>query len=209
MKGSPNPSPSQRLRQFDARVSERASVFCGIDEAGRGPLAGPVVAAAAIVKDYEFDAAVDDSKKLSPRRRELAYSEILRKCRVAVAVVSEARIDEVNIFRASVEAMTEAFRQLGEKPQLALVDGPMPLELGCPLEKIINGDGISFAIACASIVAKVTRDRIMLGVHDRFPRYGFDRHKGYGTPEHFAALAKFGPCPAHRRSFAPVSALTA
>lgn len=207
MSASPNPNQNPRLRQFDARVAERARVFCGIDEAGRGPLAGPVFACAAIVKDYGFDATVDDSKKLSARQRERAYAEILRKCVVSIAAVGEARIDAVNIYRAAAEAMTAAFRGLPEKPELALVDGPMRLELGCRIENIPGGDGISFAVACASIVAKVTRDRLMDSYHERYPRYGFDRHKGYGTHEHFFALSKFGPCAIHRRSFAPVARL--
>ncbi len=195
------------LKEFDReRIDSGKIVLAGIDEAGRGPLAGPVVASAAIVKDFDFKEKIDDSKKLSALQRERAFVEILRKCSVATAFVDHERIDEVNIFRATLEAMRDAFFGLKERSDLVLVDGSATVDLPCPVEAVPNGDQKSLAIACASIVAKVTRDRYMMYVHDSYPVYGFDKHKGYGTPQHLDALRRFGPCSLHRKSFAPVEA---
>lgn len=180
--------------------------IAGVDEAGRGPLAGPVVAAAVIVKDWEFEERVDDSKKLSPAQRERAYREILSKCVLSAAIVERERIDEINIFRASLEAMQEAVKGLPERPELVLVDGNTVPYFGAEARAIIGGDGVSFSIACASIAAKVLRDRLMELWDDRYPMYGFSAHKGYGTEKHFETLRSFGPSPIHRRSFAPVGA---
>lgn len=194
------------LREFDRRYLDGgAKVLVGIDEAGRGPLAGPVVASAVIVNDPEFAETIDDSKKLSALQRERAWPEILRKCVVSIAVVDETRIDEINIYRASLEAMAQAYRSLERKADKVLVDGNTPLEIDADVEPVVDGDAKSLSIACASIVAKVFRDRVMRTYHTRYPKYGFFRHKGYGTPEHLAALNQYGPCPIHRRSFAPVA----
>ena len=157
-----------------------------------------------VVLDYDFGSRVDDSKKLTALQREAAFAEILTKCVVSTSIVECGRIDEINILRAALEAMSRSMADLRLKPDLVLVDGNIPPESAYPVETVIEGDGLSFAVACASIAAKVTRDRIMLSYHERYPEYGFDRHKGYGTPEHLAALKRLGPCPIHRRSFSPV-----
>ncbi len=197
---------NQTLLRFDREVAdETGAVLCGVDEAGRGPLAGPVVVCAAIVKDPDFVSRIDDSKKLSPSQRDEAYAEILQKCVVSIAVYDEKRIDEMNIFRATLSAFVDAFDGLREKPTLVLIDGNADVYLPCARRLVTGGDARSFTIACASIVAKVTRDRIMRAYHDRYPEYGFDQHKGYGTPQHMAALQKHGATPIHRRSFAPVA----
>ena len=196
-----------KLRRHDELILEGGvRLLAGVDEAGRGPLAGPVVAAAVIVKDWEFEERIDDSKKLSTLQRARAYREILTKCHLSVAVIERERIDAINIFRASLEAMQEAVRDLRPKPELVLVDGNTAPDFGCEARAVIGGDGVSFSIACASIAAKVLRDRLMELWNDRYPAYGFAVHKGYGTEKHFEALRKNGPCPIHRRSFAPVNA---
>lgn len=179
-----------------------------MDEAGRGPLAGPVVASAVIVRDVSFSCAIDDSKRMTPETREIAYREIRQKCRVGVSVVGHEVIDEVNIFQAAMRAMREALEGLGERPACVLVDGNRAPK-GLPVEPVpvVGGDGKSLAIACASIVAKVTRDRIMEEYDAAFPGYGFARHKGYCTREHVRALLEKGPCGIHRRSFEPVKSL--
>lgn len=198
---------AESLKEFDRRFFDRGiGILCGVDEAGRGPLAGPVVASAVVVRDFDFSNKIDDSKKLSALQRERAFEEILRKGTVSISAVGEGRIDEINIYQASVEAMSEALRGLPLRPELVLVDGPPQLATPYATENITGGDGLSFTIACASIVAKVVRDRIMSSFHDLYPGYGFDRHKGYGTRQHLLALHHQGPCPIHRKSFAPVRA---
>jgi len=187
-------------------LEETGAVLCGVDEAGRGPLAGPVVVCAAIVKNDAFDCRIDDSKKLTSQAREVAYAEIVQKCVISIAVADEKRIDEINIFRATLELFREAVLHLSEKPSLVLLDGNADVYLPCERRTVVDGDAKSFSIACASIVAKVTRDRMMTAFHEKYPEYGFDRHKGYGTPEHLFALKKYGPSPIHRHSFAPVAA---
>lgn len=179
----------------------------GVDEAGRGPLAGPVVAAAVILDDLNPIAGLADSKKLSPARRERLYDEIRAKalcCSVAEASVEE--IDRLNILQATMLAMRRAVVGLRLKPTKVLVDGNRLPPLPMLAEAIVKGDAKVAAISAASILAKVTRDRWCEGVHAEFPLYGFDGHKGYGTAEHLAALNAHGPCPHHRRSFAPVAA---
>lgn len=178
-----------------------------MDEAGRGPLAGPVVASAVIVRDFSFRCAVDDSKMMSAEAREAAYEEIHEKCEVAFAVVEHDVIDEINILRASLKAMSEAILKLPTRPDFVLVDGPHVPEAPMKRQAVIDGDALSFSIACASIVAKVTRDRIMEEADRAFPQYGFRRHKGYGTPEHLEALKAHGPCDIHRKTFEPVRIL--
>ena len=181
--------------------------LAGVDEAGRGPLAGPVVASAVIVRDFSFSEPVDDSKALTARARETAYEEIWDKCAVGVGVIAPEVIDEINILEASMLAMEEAVRQLKTAPDCVLIDGRKTPDLPYCRFPIVNGDARSFSIACASIVAKVTRDRIMNRYDEIYPKYGFKNHKGYGTRQHLAALERHGPCKIHRRTFEPVKSL--
>ena len=180
----------------------------GIDEAGRGPLAGPVSAAAVILNPKKLPKGLDDSKKLSALDRDSAF-ELIMKHAVAVGIglACAQEIDRINIRQATFLAMRRALGALALSPAHALIDGnAMPQNLCCPAQTIIKGDAQSLSIAAASIVAKVTRDRLMTRLHDSHPQYGFHQHAGYPTPAHLAALAKHGPCIHHRRSFAPVRA---
>jgi ribonuclease HII len=177
----------------------------GIDEAGRGPLAGPVVAAAVILSEKRRPRGIRDSKMLLPEAREELFCKIMGCAAVGVGIADVERIDRDNILRASLWAMTQAVRALGVVPAFALVDGNMLPELDCPGEAIVDGDALCVSIAAASIIAKVTRDRIMRELAVEFPRYGFEQHKGYCTEAHLAALKDLGPTPHHRRSFAPVA----
>ena len=186
-----------------AAMEEGFSLICGVDEAGRGPLAGPVCAAAVILPpDLELE-GLNDSKKLSEKRREALYPLICEQALAyGIAFASEQEIDELNILQATFLAMRRAVGQLGRKPDLALVDGNREPDFGgIPVRTIIKGDSRSANIAEASILAKVTRDRFMLEQDAVYPQYGFAVHKGYGTQKHYAALREFGPCPIHRRSF--------
>ena len=186
-----------------AAMEEGFSLICGVDEAGRGPLAGPVCAAAVILPpDLELE-GLNDSKKLSEKRREALYPLICEQALAyGIAFASEQEIDELNILQATFLAMRRAVGQLGQKPDLALVDGNREPDFGdIPVRTIIKGDSLSANIAAASILAKVTRDRFMLEQDAVYPQYGFAVHKGYGTQKHYAALREFGPCPIHRRSF--------
>lgn len=180
--------------------------MAGVDEAGRGPLAGPVVAAAVILDDLQPIAGLADSKKLTPARREKLYDEIRAKalcCSIAEASVQE--IDQLNILQATMLAMRRAVLGLRLKPVRVLVDGNRLPPLDVPAEAIVKGDALVQAISAASILAKVHRDRWCLQVHQEFPQYGFAAHKGYGTAVHMAALGEHGACMHHRRSFAPVA----
>lgn len=178
------------------------SLVAGVDEAGRGPLAGPVVAAAVVLPPDCYLPGLQDSKNLSPRRRERLYWHILSAAgQVAVAGVSVARIDQENIHRASQLAMVRAVKRLPIQPHFALIDGFSLPHLNLPHRAVVGGDDLSNSIAAAAIVAKVHRDRLMLALHRRYPQYGFAQHKGYGTREHRAALRQYGPTPHHRRSF--------
>ena len=179
-----------------------SSLIAGIDEAGRGPLAGPVVACACILHPDHPVYGVDDSKKLSPARRDALYDEILRHCAgYAVGVVDEKTIDRINILQATHEAMRMAIRQLSPRPDCLLIDAVDLAETGIRVMPIIKGDSLSISIAAASIIAKVTRDRMMEEYDRAYPGYGYARHKGYGTSEHYAALRLLGPCAIHRASF--------
>lgn len=180
------------------------SPVCGIDEAGRGPWAGPVVAAAVILDPDHIPEGIDDSKKLTPARREELFAMIGRSASIGIGIAEVARIDRDNILAATLWAMGQAVRELTTRPALALVDGNRSPRLRCAAETIVAGDGRSLSIAAASIVAKVTRDRIMAALDGECPGYGFARHKGYGTALHQQALARLGPSPQHRRSFAPI-----
>jgi ribonuclease HII len=181
-------------------------LVAGVDEAGRGPLAGPVVAAAVILDDKQPIAGLADSKKLSAARRDRLFDEIRAKalcCCVAEATVEE--IDQLNILQATMLAMQRAVSGLRLKPSLVLVDGNRLPVLGVRGEAIVKGDAKVKAISAASILAKVTRDRGLAALHEQFPQYGFDQHKGYGTAVHLTALKDHGPCVVHRMSFAPVA----
>jgi ribonuclease HII len=182
-----------------------ALLVAGVDEAGRGPLAGPVVVAAVVFDGRRFPRGLDDSKRLDHAARAELYEKIMRVATVSVAVASRARIDRMNILRASLWGMSRAVAGLSCRPDHVLVDGNMlPPDLPCPAEAIVDGDALSVSIAAASIIAKVTRDRLMGAVGLAFPGYGFEQHKGYSTPGHFEALRLHGPCAHHRQSFAPV-----
>jgi ribonuclease HII len=177
----------------------------GCDEAGRGPLAGPVVAAAVILDPKRIPRGLDDSKKLTPERREELYARICARAEVAVAFASPARIDRDNILRASLWALARAVAALPLTPQLVFVDGRDRIDCCCECRPVISGDALVLSIAAASIVAKVTRDRLMARIGAAHPGYGFERHMGYSVPEHFEALGRLGPTVHHRRSFAPVA----
>ena len=189
-------------------LQQPEGLVCGIDEAGRGPLAGPVVAAAVILDPANPIAGLNDSKKLSAKRRELLAVEIRAKALAwAVAVASVEEIDRINILQASLLAMQRAVEGLGMQPSHALVDGNRCPKLPCTSEAIIGGDGKVASIAAASILAKTVRDAGMLEMHAAYPHYGFDRHMGYPTAAHLKALREHGVTPIHRRSYAPVAQL--
>ncbi|MEI7613448.1 MAG: ribonuclease HII [Betaproteobacteria bacterium] len=183
-------------------------LVCGVDEAGRGPLAGPVVAAAVILDPDHPIVGLNDSKKLSAKRREILAAEIRSKALAwAVAEASVEEIDSLNILQASLLAMQRAVDALAIRPTLALIDGNRCPTMSCPAEAIIGGDGKVASIAAASILAKTVRDAGLQELHALYPVYGFDRHKGYPTAEHLAALRQHGVSPVHRRSYAPVAQL--
>lgn len=197
----------EKLRAFDLQEAPAAfggGWMAGVDEAGRGPLAGPVVAAAVILVRPETLAGINDSKKLSAERREELYVRIARSSIVGIGFADEKQIDELNIYEATRLAMKKAVLNLPHTPTSLLIDGPMRLDLALEQKGVIHGDGKSASIAAASIVAKVFRDHWMRKLHEIYPSYGFLNHKGYGTAEHMQALKKIGPSPVHRRSFAPV-----
>ncbi len=196
------------FRRERAALKRGVWPVAGCDEAGRGPLAGPVVAAAVILDPKRVPRGLDDSKKLDPATREKLYARICASAEVAVAIAPPARIDRDNILRASLWALARAVAALPVKPQLVFVDGRDRIDACCDCEAVISGDAIISSIAAASIVAKVTRDRLMRRLGLLHPGYGFERHKGYSVPEHIEALARLGPTIHHRRSFAPVAACT-
>jgi ribonuclease HII len=185
-----------------------ARLVCGIDEAGRGPWAGPVVAAAVVLDPKCIPDGLNDSKKLSEARRAALFEPIMASSRVGIGIAEVDRIDRDNILQATLWAMAQALDQIGGVA-LALVDGNRAPALPCPVQTIIEGDAKSLSIAAASIIAKVTRDRIMVGHDQAYPGYGFARHKGYGTALHQEALRRHGVTPLHRTSFAPIAALLA
>ena len=191
-----------------AAMRKGAKIVCGIDEAGRGPWAGPVVAAAVVLDPGKIPRGLNDSKKLSEARREALFEPIMAAARVGVGIAEVDRIDRDNILQATLWAMAEALAQI-DGVALALVDGNRAPQLPCPVQTIVEGDAKSLSIAAASIIAKVTRDRIMLGHDQTYPGYGFARHKGYGTALHQEALRRHGVTPLHRTSFAPIAALLA
>lgn len=177
-------------------------LICGVDEAGRGPLAGPVCAAAVILPKGLVIPGLNDSKKLSDKRRRELFPIIQQEAvSLGIAFASQEEIDEINILQATFLAMRRAMEQLNPQPEFALIDGNRETDFGVPCKTVIKGDSLSANIAAASVLAKVTRDNWMMEAAEKYPGYGFEIHKGYGTKAHYAALEKLGPCPIHRRSF--------
>jgi ribonuclease HII len=193
------------LWNYEINARDQGYQFvAGVDEAGRGPLAGPVVAAAVVLPMDVFLEGLDDSKKISPAKRDELFPKI-QKMVHGIAVVSTKVIDEINILQAARLAMKQAVEKLSSDPDLLLIDGNQKIDLSIEQWAIVKGDAKSYSIAAASILAKVTRDRIMEGYHDLYPQYEFDRHKGYGTQLHRDLIAEHGPSPIHRRTFRGVT----
>ncbi|MGD9784358.1 MAG: ribonuclease HII [Hyphomicrobiaceae bacterium] len=201
-------SDSHIVATFELETVElqlRGGPIAGIDEAGRGPWAGPVVAAAVVLNPNDLPPGIADSKALDADAREIVFARILeRAIAIGVGIADPERIDRENILNATMWAMAEAVRALNVRPRLALVDGNRKPQLDLECRTIVKGDAKCLSIAAASIVAKVTRDRMMVALADDHPHHGFERHKGYGTPEHREAIRRFGVTPHHRRSFKPV-----
>lgn len=205
----------KEIHRLQAMLSNELSLYesgyklvAGADEAGRGPLAGPVVASAVILDPKILIPGINDSKKLSESRRNLLYEEIIQKSiSFSVAIIDNNTIDELNILRASLEAIKKAVSEMPIQPDFLLVDGNNLPDLNLPMKPIISGDSLSLSIASASILAKVTRDRIMAEYDVIYPQYGFKKNKGYPTKEHIFAIRKYGPCEIHRKSFSPISQL--
>ena len=192
------------LKKIENQYFEKGIQYlCGIDEAGRGPLAGPVVVAAVIMPKDSMLEGVNDSKKVSEKKRELLYEQIKEEAiSYSVAIVDEKEIDQVNILNATKEGLTTAIRGLKVKPERIIVDALTGIDTcGIPYDSVIKGDAKCYSIAAASILAKVTRDRIMRKMDEVYPEYGFEKHKGYGTAAHIAAIKEYGLCPIHRKSF--------
>lgn len=186
----------------DGFFAKGIKILCGIDEAGRGPLAGPVYAAAVILPEHAVIPGLNDSKKLSDkRRRELA--PVIKEMAISYGIgfASHEEIDEINILQATFLAMERAISQLTVRPDLALIDGNREKDFGVPVQTVVHGDSLSASIAAASVLAKVARDDFMLEMADKYPDYGFDVHKGYGTKAHYQALDTYGPCEIHRMTF--------
>lgn len=193
------------LKQIEEEIYNKEDVkyICGIDEAGRGPLAGPVVVASVIMPKDSMIEGVNDSKKVSEKKREKLYEEITNTAIAwGVGIIDQREIDEINILNATKKGLTNSLKELEIKPDLILVDALTNIDtLGIPYRSIIKGDAKSYSIAAASIIAKVTRDRIMRQWDELYPEYCFEKHKGYGTKMHIDAIKKYGPCPLHRKSF--------
>ena len=190
------------LSEYDEAVRESSGTFCGVDEAGRGPLAGDVYAAAVILDPSNPIEGLNDSKKLSEKKRELLYDEIIEKAEdYCIATATIAEIEEINILNAAMLAMKRAISGLESSFNLVLIDGNKIPDIPCEARAVVKGDGLSASIAAASILAKVTRDRYMKEMSEKYPEYGFEKHKGYGTKLHREKILEFGPCPLHRMSF--------
>lgn len=193
-----------KLKEIEEKLHEEGNQYiCGIDEAGRGPLAGPVVVAAVIMPKNSMIEGVNDSKKVSEKKREKLYEEITTTAIAwGVGIIDQKEIDDINILQATKKALTTSLQNLATKPNLILVDALKDINtLGIPYQSIIKGDAKCYSIAAASIIAKVTRDRIMRQWDEIYPQYGFDKHKGYGTAVHIAAIKEYGICPLHRKTF--------
>lgn len=190
------------LFEYDSAVRNDFPVICGIDEAGRGPLAGDVYAAAVIFDEGIFIDGLNDSKKLTEKKRETLFDEIISKAKAyCVATASVEEIEEINILQATFLAMKRAYEGLGITADIALIDGNRLPNLDCEMKMVVKGDGLSASIAAASILAKVSRDRYMKKLAEKYPEYRFDKHKGYGTKLHNELILEYGPCPVHRMSF--------
>jgi ribonuclease HII len=202
-------APPSRTTSLSQSANATHVRVAGVDEAGRGPLAGPVVVAAVVLHPDRPIEGLDDSKKLSETRRERLFPLIVeRALAYSVVIIDTEEIDRINIFQATMVGMSRAVSGLTPSAIEALIDGNhLPKDLPCPGRAIVDGDALIPAISAASILAKVTRDRLMVAMDAQHPGYGFASHKGYSTPEHLAALKRLGPCPQHRRSFAPVRLL--
>ena len=186
----------------DGFYADGVKVICGVDEAGRGPLAGPVCAAAVILPPHLEIPGLTDSKKLTDKKRRELFPVIKEKAiAYGIGLATEQEIDEINILQATFLAMQRALDQLQEKPDLALIDGNREKDFGIPVKTVVKGDSLSMNIAAASILAKVTRDDMMVALAEEYPQYGFEIHKGYGTKAHYAALREHGTCPVHRMTF--------
>ena len=191
------------LTEFERQLHQEGySLICGVDEAGRGPLAGPVCAAAVILPENCDLPGLNDSKKLTEKKRETLFPIIQEKAiAYAIAFASVEEIEEINILSAALLAMNRAIAQLDPAPELALIDGNTTRNIEIPARSVVGGDGKCACIAAASVLAKVTRDRLMLEMAEQYPQYGFENHKGYGTKAHYEAIEKYGMSPAHRPSF--------
>lgn len=189
--------------EFEQKYYDRGvQLVCGVDEAGRGPLAGPVCAAAVILPPNLEIPGLNDSKKLSDKRRRELFPLIQEQAlSYGIAMADHCEVDQINILQATFLAMERALAQLSLKPEIALIDGNREKDFGLPVETVVRGDSRSASIAAASVLAKVTRDDYMLEMAQKYPQYGFDVHKGYGTKAHYAALEQYGPCPIHRMTF--------
>lgn len=193
----------------EQKLREKHGLLAGVDEAGRGALAGPVVVAAAILDPQRPIDGLNDSKKLTEKRREALYAEIVAKAKAfAIVEMSADDVDEMNVLRATLEGMRRAVAKLDPEPDFVLVDGNQSPPLDTPFRLEVKGDGRYPSIAAASILAKVHRDRLMVALHDDYPDYGFDRHKGYGAAKHLDAIRQHGICPQHRKTFAPCAQMT-
>ena len=193
-----------KLKEMDEEIYiNGAKYICGIDEAGRGPLAGPVVVASVILPRESMIEGVNDSKKISEKKRERVYEQIIKEAiSYSVGIIDESKIDEINILQATKEGLTESIKELEIVPDIILVDALRGINTcNIPYKSIIKGDATSYSIAAASIIAKVTRDRLMVKYDEMYPEYGFAKHKGYGTAKHIEAIKEYGLCPIHRRSF--------
>lgn len=217
-KKAANPLPlndNETLRLYELQAFERearAAGFthiAGVDEAGRGPLAGPVVAAACSMPEHTLIPGINDSKKLTPKQRLTLFNILTTHPNInfGIGIVSPKEIDRINILQATIVAMNQAIDNLTKKPEFLLVDGLQIPSHPIPNRKIIKGDSRCYLIAAASIIAKETRDKLMLEYHEKWPQYGFDKHKGYGTQQHRNNIQQHGPCPIHRMTFEPLKSL--
>ncbi len=190
------------MREIEAELTARYGLVCGVDEAGRGPLAGPVYAAAVLLRPGQHFEGLDDSKKLTEKKREALYARVTAEALGwSVAFATAEEIDELNILNATYLAMNRAIEGLSPAPAFALIDGNRSEGIRLPNRTVVGGDGVYEAIAAASVLAKVTRDRFMLEMAEKYPEYAFEKHKGYGTKLHYERLREYGPSPIHRRSF--------